>query len=72
MWPTYHLAYQAAFAHDLAAGLALLPSSTVILAVSNDPLEPYAQVAADIVAGARIEHTTRQQRADTLRAILAD
>jgi pimeloyl-ACP methyl ester carboxylesterase len=72
VWSTYHLAYRAAFAHDLAARLALVTTPAVILAVANDPLESYAQAAANLVPGARVEHTTREQRAGALRAILAD
>jgi pimeloyl-ACP methyl ester carboxylesterase len=72
VWSTYHLAYQAAFSHDLAARLALISSSTFVLAVANDPLESYAALAADLVAGARVEQTTREQRATVLHALLAD
>jgi pimeloyl-ACP methyl ester carboxylesterase len=72
VWSTYHLAYRAAFAHDLAARLPLVTSSTVVLAVAGDPLEPYARLAAELIAGGRVEPTTREQRAAALRAILAD
>jgi pimeloyl-ACP methyl ester carboxylesterase len=72
VWSTYHLAYLAAFSHDLAARLALVTSPAVVLAVAGDPLEPYAQAAADLMVGARVEHTTREQRAAALFAILGD
>ncbi len=72
VWSTYHLAYQAAFAHDLAARLPLLRSPTVVLAVVGDPLRSYAGPAANLVAGARVVTTTREQRASVLRALLKD
>ena len=71
VWSTYHMAYRAAFSHDLAARLALIKSETVVLAVAGDPLELYAQAAADLIVGARVEHTTREQRAAALVAILS-
>jgi pimeloyl-ACP methyl ester carboxylesterase len=72
VWSTYHLAYRAAFSHDLASRLALVISPTVILAVANDPLESYAGIGADLIPGARVQCTTREKRADALRAILTD
>ncbi len=71
VWSTYHLAYAAAFTHDLAARLALLTTPTTLLAVRGDPLEIYAEAAQRLISGARVEITTRDDRAATLRRILA-
>jgi len=71
-WPTYHLAYRAAFSHDLGARLPLVTAPTVILAVAGDPLADFAEPAARLIPGARVEWATRETRPDLLRRLLAD
>ncbi len=72
VWSTYHLAYRAAFSHDLAARLPLVKAPTVILAVAGDPLADFAEPAARLIPGARIATATRETRPDILRRLLAD
>jgi pimeloyl-ACP methyl ester carboxylesterase len=69
-WSTYHLAYRAAFSHDLAARLSLVKVPTVILAVAGDPLAHFAARAAALVPGARVETATRETRPDVMRRLL--
>jgi len=71
-WSTYHLAYRAAFSHDLAARLPLLTAPTMILAVAGDPLADFAAPAARLIPGARVATATRETRPDVLRRLLAD
>jgi pimeloyl-ACP methyl ester carboxylesterase len=70
VWSTYHLAYQAAFTHPLAERLPLIPASTLVLEVANDPLAPYASKAAALVPGAALAATDRQRRAQAIRDFL--
>jgi hypothetical protein len=49
----------------------LLTTPTTLLAVRGDPLEIYAEAAQRLISGARVEITTRDDRAATLRRILA-
>jgi pimeloyl-ACP methyl ester carboxylesterase len=71
-WSTYHLAYQAAFSHDIAARLPLVTAPTVILAVAGDPLADFAEPAARLVPDGRVENATRETRPDVLRRLLGD
>jgi pimeloyl-ACP methyl ester carboxylesterase len=71
-WSTYHLAYQAAFRHEVAARLPLLTAPTLILAIERDPLAPYAAEAAALVSGARVAPARREQRGEVIRAFLDD
>jgi pimeloyl-ACP methyl ester carboxylesterase len=70
VWSTYHLAYQAAFKHELAERLPLIRASTLVLEVANDPLAPYAPEAVALVPGATLAATDRQQRARAIRDFL--
>ncbi len=71
-WSTYHLAYRAAFSHDIAARLPLLTIPTVILAAAGDPLADFAEPAARLVPGARVEVVTRETRPEVMRRLLSD
>jgi len=70
VWSTYHLAYQAAFTHELAQRLALIRAPTLVLEVANDPLAPYAPEALTLIPGSILAATDRQQRAQAIRAFL--
>jgi pimeloyl-ACP methyl ester carboxylesterase len=70
VWSTYHLAYRAAFAHDMAARIALLPSPALILEVAGDPLAPYAERAVALAPNARLVRTSREDRAGAIAAFL--
>jgi pimeloyl-ACP methyl ester carboxylesterase len=69
-WSTYHLSYQAAFAHRFAERLPLLTAPTWIFEVAADPLARYAAKAAALVKGAQVIATDYAQRPRTLRACL--
>ncbi len=69
-WSTYHLAYQAAFAHRLADRLPLLTAPTWVLEVERDPLARYAVQAAALVPGAKLMKTTYADRAQAVKACL--
>jgi pimeloyl-ACP methyl ester carboxylesterase len=71
-WSTFHLAYRAAFTHDLAARLPLITAPTIVLAVAGDPLADYAEPAARLIPGARVETATRETRPELMRRLLAD
>jgi len=70
VWSTYHLAYQAAFAHDLKGRLPMLSMPALVLQVDRDPLACYAQEAAALIPGGHVMPTSAPQRATTLRAYL--
>jgi hypothetical protein len=70
-WSTYHLAYEAAFSHDIAARLPLVTVPAIILAVAGDPLADFAEPAARLVPGARVETATRETRPEVMRRLLA-
>jgi pimeloyl-ACP methyl ester carboxylesterase len=65
VWPTWHLAYRAAFSHDLAARLALLTTPALVLEVAGDPLAQFAARAAEL-ARATCCATDRSGRAATV------
>ncbi len=69
-WSTYHIAYGAAFRHDLAERLTRLSTPTLFLAAAGDPLAPYARVGADLVEGAAVVDTTYPDKAQAIRAFL--
>jgi pimeloyl-ACP methyl ester carboxylesterase len=71
-WRTYHMAYLAAFQHEVAARLPLLSAPTLILAVDRDPLAPYAPEAAALIAGSTVAANQREQRGAMIRAFLDD
>ncbi len=70
VWSTYHLAYLAAFSHDMAARLPLLGSPALVLAVEGDPLMPYAETAAALAPHGRLGRTRREDRAQMVAAFL--
>ncbi|WAC71940.1 alpha/beta fold hydrolase [Roseateles sp. SL47] len=64
--PSYHLAYQAVFAHPTAERLVLLRHPTLLLAAQGDPLAVYLEAAAALVPGAQIARPSRQSRGAAL------
>jgi pimeloyl-ACP methyl ester carboxylesterase len=70
-WSTYHLAYEAAFAHPLAERLPLLTAPTWVLQVQRDPLARHAAQAAALIPGAQLAPTDYPSRAQTIRECLA-
>jgi len=71
VWSTYHIAYQAAFAHDLENRLSLAPAPALVLAVRRDPLAIYAARAAALIPDARIATIEAQDRARVIGSFLA-
>jgi pimeloyl-ACP methyl ester carboxylesterase len=69
-WSTYHLAYEAAFAHPLAERLSLLTRPTWVLEVERDPLARYAAQAAALIPDAQRVRTDYARRAQTIRECL--
>jgi pimeloyl-ACP methyl ester carboxylesterase len=70
-WSTYHLAYQAAFAHPLADRLPLLTCPAWVLQVERDPLARYAAQGAGLIPRAQVARTDYAHRAQTIRDCLA-
>jgi len=64
-WPTWHLAYRAAFSHDFAARLALLTTPTLVLGVAGDPLALFAARAATLARGS-CRALLRSERAEAI------
>jgi pimeloyl-ACP methyl ester carboxylesterase len=71
VWSTYHLAYQAAFSHDLENRLGLVPAPSLVLAVNRDPLAVYAPRAAELLAHGRLTAIPMTERARAIRAFLS-
>ena len=69
VWPTWHLAYRAAFAHDLAARLPLLTIPPLVLEVTGDPLAQYAAQAATLARG-MCQTVARSDRAEAIAAFM--
>jgi len=51
VWPTWHLAYRAAFSHDFAARLPAVAQPMLVLEVAGDPLAEFAARAAALARG---------------------
>ncbi|MFG6441545.1 alpha/beta fold hydrolase [Roseateles sp. LKC17W] len=69
--PSYHLAYQAAFAHPTSERLPLLQHATLLMAVDGDPLARYLDAAARLLPAATVARMPREGRADAIEAFLA-
>jgi pimeloyl-ACP methyl ester carboxylesterase len=65
VWPTWHLAYRAAFTHDFAARLPALTTPALVLQVTGDPLAHFATRAAAL-AHARCRVVARADRAQAI------
>lgn len=70
--PSYHLAYQAVFAHPTAERLPLLTHPTLLMADDGDPLGVYLDAAAELVPGSEKARMTRDERAAVILGFLAD
>lgn len=69
--PSYHVAYQAVYAHPTAERLALLRHPTLLLAADGDPLGVYLDAAAALVPGSEKARMTREARAGVMLGFLA-
>ncbi len=70
VWATYHLSYQAAFAHRFAERLPLITAPTLVLEVERDPLARYAAQAVELIPDAKMASVRVPERAQALRAFL--
>ncbi len=68
--PTFHLAYQAAFAHDMAARLPLIAHPTLFIATEGDPLAVYLEAAAALTPGSLAKRLPRAEKAAAIRDFL--
>lgn len=71
VWPTWHLAYRAAFAHDLAARLPLAAAPALVLRSAGDPLADYAVQAAALLPEGTVADVTPADKADAVREFLS-
>lgn len=69
--PSYHLAYQAVYAHPTAERLALLRHPTLLMAADGDPLGVYLDAAAALVPGSEKARMAREARAGVMLGFLA-
>jgi pimeloyl-ACP methyl ester carboxylesterase len=69
---TYHLAYHAAFSHDVGARAALLRTPTLVMATDTDPLGVYVEDLAGIIPGAVAARTPRDRRIAAVRNFIED
>jgi pimeloyl-ACP methyl ester carboxylesterase len=69
--PTYHLAYQAVFAHPAAERLPLIGQPTLVMGANGDPLADYVDAVAALVGNARIARTSRELRHVPIDTFLA-
>jgi pimeloyl-ACP methyl ester carboxylesterase len=67
---TYHLAYHAAFEHDVAARAPLLKTEALVMCVETDPLNAYREAAAALIPGVATKSVVRDQRVATIQAFL--
>ncbi len=72
VWSTYHIAYRAAFTHDLERRLGQVAAPSLVLAVARDPLAVHAPRAAELIAGARLASIPASERAQAIRSFLVD
>ncbi len=70
VWPTWHLAYRAAFSHRFAARLALLTTPALVLEVAGDPLAQFAARAATLARGTCCP-LARSDRAEAIAGFMA-
>jgi hypothetical protein len=64
---TYHLAYRAAFSHDVAARAPLVSVPTLVMATETDPLSVYVDDVAALIPGAVALRVSREQRIAAVR-----
>ncbi len=68
--PTFHLAYRAAFSHNVAARLPLITQPTLFLAADSDPLGVYLESAAALTPGSVARRVATFDKAEAIRGFL--
>lgn len=71
-WPSWHIAYGAAFRHDMRGRLPMVTARTLVLGLPADPLAVYAAEVASLLPDARRVDITRAELAPTIAAFLAE
>jgi pimeloyl-ACP methyl ester carboxylesterase len=69
---TYHLAYRAAFSHDVHARAPLLRTPTLVMATETDPLAPYVEELASLIPGAVAARVAREDRIAAVRRFIEE
>jgi pimeloyl-ACP methyl ester carboxylesterase len=69
---TYHLAYHAAFSHDVGSRAPLVRSPTLVLATESDPLGVYMEELAALIPGAVTARVPRDRRIATVRQFIEE
>jgi pimeloyl-ACP methyl ester carboxylesterase len=64
---TYHLAYHAAFSHDVESRALLVRTPTLVMATETDPLAVYVDDLAALIPGAVAIRVSRDQRIAAVR-----
>jgi len=67
---TYHLAYRAAFSHDVAARAPLVRTPTLVMATDTDPLGVYVDDLSALIPGAVAIRVPRDQRIAAVRQFI--
>ncbi len=67
---TYHLAYRAAFRHQVEARLPLLNHKPLVLCIEGDPLDIYAEEVCALLPAAELARTTNAQKGAAIEAFL--
>lgn len=67
---TYHLAYRAAFTHDVGARAPLVRTPTLVMATESDPLGVYVDELAALIPGAVTAKAPRDRRIATVRQFI--
>jgi len=69
---TYHLAYHAAFSHDVGSRAPLVRTPTLVMAAESDPLGVYVEEVAALIPGAVATRVPRDQRIATVRQFIEE
>ncbi len=69
---SYHLAYHAAFSHDVGARAPLVRIPTLVMATETDPLAIYVDAVAALIPGAIAARIPREQRFATIRQFIEE
>jgi hypothetical protein len=67
---TYHLAYHAAFSHEVASRAPLLRTPTLVVATDGDPLGVYVDELAVLIPGAVTARVPREGRIEAVRRFI--
>jgi pimeloyl-ACP methyl ester carboxylesterase len=69
---TYHLAYRAAFTHEVGVRAPLIRTPTLVMATETDPLGVYVEDLTALIPGAVCARVPRDRRIATVRQFIDD